>query len=124
MEDWTALYTTSEKIKRLDIEIKDISTAETVIWPAGCLKGKVVSYMITYDVAITVANAVITGNVSGGTDFMSQTIDTADSAGVIKKGFPEANNVLTIDDTIQISTDGASTTASRATVSIFIMPDL
>jgi hypothetical protein len=122
--DWSAFYTTSEKLKRLDIEIKDISTAETVIWPIGCLGGMVVAYMITYDVAITVADAEITANISGGDDFMTQAIDTDDDAGTIKKGFVTENNTFTIADNLQVSTNGLSTTASRCTVSFFIMPDL
>ena len=119
----TDLYTTVGKYILLQIEIKDISNAETVIVPAPCV-GEVKAWRITYDTQVSVADAEITGNVSAGTDFMTQAILAADAAGVIKAGFATANNAMDLTDNIQISTDGASTTASRCTIHLYILPDV
>ena len=103
----------------LNAEILDISSAASswVVTPWACTIDKIYTVI---DTAITVGDATITAEI-GGTlvTGSSITIATAGSAaGDVDSSTPSAANVLTAGQAVEIITDGGSTDASKAQVTL------
>ena len=101
----------------LMIEIPDVSTADTVLVPLpfACTLTKATSILHT---AITGANSILTFiNSTGPTSIGTITVTQSGSAeGDIDTLTPVANNAFTAGTYLKVTTDGASSTASRVTV--------
>ena len=103
----------------LTAQIADISTAgSTFIVMPGCT---VTNIWTVIDNAISVANAAITTENNAGTALTNGAITITQSgsaAGDIDTCAPSANNVFTEGQKLEIITDGGSTTACLARVTI------
>jgi hypothetical protein len=110
--DGTSVYIDFDNTLWLQGEITDVSTASSsfICAPAGVITqvGGVL------DTAITVASAVVTFELAGvAVTGATLTFTTAMAAGNRVVATPTALNVLTSAATIEIVSDGGSTTASR-----------
>lgn len=102
-------------------EIADISTASQIYIPIPD-GGKVVKIMSVIDNAISVADATLTAKI-GGTAVTGGTITVAYSgsaAGDVDTCSPTAANTVTEGGSLEIETDGGSTTACRAGITVII----
>lgn len=101
--------------------IPDISTAQSVFVVAPHA-GDIAIWYSVIDNAITVGDAALTLEI-GGTLVTGSGITVAQSgsaAGDVDSASPSAANTVTAGQAIEIITDGGSTDACRATVSIVI----
>lgn len=101
--------------------IPDISTAQSV-FVASPLAGRVEQIYVTLHGAITVANSIVTAELAGvPMTGLSITITQAGSAaGSVFSGTPSAANTVAAGQAIEIITDGGSTTAIVADVTLLI----
>ena len=105
----------------LTCNIPDISTADSVFIAAPD-NGEVTKVFTTIANAITVANATITPKI-GGVAMTNGAVTiayTGSAAGDVDTSAPSAANSVTEGQSIEIATDGGSTTACQATVTVVI----
>lgn len=102
-------------------QFTDISTASSE-WVASPMAGKVIGIYVTLHGAITVANSTVTAEIAGvPLTGLSITITQAGSAaGSTFSGTPSGANAIAAGQALEIITDGASTTAAVATVTVLI----
>jgi hypothetical protein len=102
-------------------QFTDISTASSE-WVASPMAGKVIGIYVTLHGAITTANATVTAEIGGvALSGLSITITQAGSAaGSTFSGTPSGNNTIAAGQALEIISDGASSTAVVATVSVLI----
>jgi hypothetical protein len=105
----------------LSTQFADISTAASVFVPSP-MAGKVVGVYVTLHNAITVANSTVTAEIAGVLlTGLSITITQAGSvAGSTFSGTPSGANTIAAGQALEIITDGGSTTAVIADVTILI----
>lgn len=106
--------------KYLTVRIADVSTAETV-YVAVPAQAEVVKVYSALGAAITTADAVLTVSkngtaMTGGTI----TIAAASSAGAIDSCEPSAGHQVDAGDYISVATDGGSTGAAPAIITIVL----
>ena len=101
--------------------IDDISTAQSD-WVVAPYAGTVTKIYSVIDAAITVADATLSFEI-GGTAMTSGNItvtQAGSAAGDVDSSTPSANNTVTAGQAIELITDGGSTTASKATITLVI----
>jgi hypothetical protein len=106
-------------------QIEDVSTPQSD-WVVSPVAGKITKWWTVIDAAITGADAALTLEI-GGTLVTGSGITIANSgsaAGDVDTATPSAANTVTAGGAIEIITDGASSTASKATVVLEITPTL
>lgn len=105
----------------LTVRIPDISTADSV-WVATPLAGKLIGVFVTLDAAITVANSNVSVEIAGVSVTPTSLVITqaASAPGSTFSMTVTANNTLTAGQVLEVITDGASTTASEAVVTLLI----
>lgn len=105
----------------LNCDFTDISNAES-IFVVCPIAGVISSVHVVLHNAITVANSIVTGKIAGvAIGGLSITITQAGSAaGSTFSGTPSSANTVTAGQAIEIISDGGSTTACRATVTILM----
>lgn len=105
----------------LTTRIDDISTASSV-WAVSPIAGDVIGIYVVLHNAITVADAVVTAELNGvAMSGLSITCAyTGSAAGSTFSGTPSGSNTVSSGDAIEIITDGGSTTACKADVTIMI----
>ena len=119
----TALSASAAELNQYSVEcvIPDISTAGSFFVTAPHA-GDIAIWYSTIDNAITVGDATLTLEI-GGTLVTGSSITVAQSgsaAGDVDSASPSAANTVTAGQAIEVITDGGSTTACRATVTIVI----
>ncbi len=102
-------------------ELDDISTASTCYVACPC-EGKVVKVMSVIHGAITVADAALTPkingtNMTGGGITVTQ---SGSAAGDVDSSEPTAANDAQEGDSLEVTTDGGSTTARRCTITFIV----
>ena len=105
----------------LNVSIPDISTAGSY-YVANPLVGDIYKIYVVLDNAITVADAIVTAEI-GGVAVTGSSITCAYSgsaAGSVFSSTPSGANTVTAGGAIEIITDGGSTTACRANVTILM----
>lgn len=102
-------------------QFTDISTASSE-WVASPMAGKVIGIYVTLHGAITTANSTVTAEIGGvALTGLSITITQAGSAaGSTFSGTPSGNNTIAAGQALRIISDGASSTAAVATVTVLI----
>jgi hypothetical protein len=105
----------------LSTRFADISTAAS-IWVPSPMAGKVVGIYVTLHNGVTVANSVVTAEINGvALSGLSITITQAGSvAGSTFFGTPSGANTIASGQALEIITDGGSTTAAIADVTVLI----
>jgi len=120
---WNDIVTPLKAANRIAVvtRIEDISTAASV-FVASPMAGDVIGIYVTLQGAITVANSTVTAEINGvAMSGLSITITQAGSAaGSTFSGTPSGNNAVAAGQAIEIITDGGSTTAIVAYVTILI----
>lgn len=109
--------------KFLTATIDDVSTAGQIYVAPG-FRGKIVKAYSVLNGAITGADAGLTLKISG-TAVTGGTITIANAssaAGDLDSCTPTGANTFTADDVIEIETDGASTNAVAATITLELAP--
>jgi hypothetical protein len=110
--DGTDVYIDFDRQLWLQGQITDVSTASSSF--INCPAGVITQVGGCLDTAITVASAVITFELATvAITSASLTFTTAMAAGAAVLATPTALNILTSAGTIEIVSDGGSTTASR-----------
>src|SRR3990167_2231401 len=107
----------------LNVDMTDVSTAASVwvVAPVACTYTKMWSVI---SAAITSADAIITTEI-GGTLVTAGGMTIANSgsaAGDVDTATPTGANTLTAGQALEIITDGASSTTSRATFTVELTP--
>lgn len=99
--------------------IPDISTAASVFIPAP-ITGTVSKIFVTLNNAITVADSTVTAEINGVamTGLSITCAYTGSAAGTTFSGTPSGNNTVVEGGAIEIITDGLSTTACVANVTL------
>ncbi len=105
----------------LNVEIPDISTAASV-WVVAPLAGVIEAVYTVIDTAITTGDAIITLELSGTlvTGSSITIANAASAAGDVDSASPSALNVVAAGGAIEVITDGGSTVASKANVTLLI----
>ncbi len=120
---WSNVLTSVKNANKetLNVSIADISTADSV-FVVSPIAGVITSIHVVLHNAITVANSVVTAKIAGvAVGGLSITITQAGSAaGSTFSGTPSSANTVTAGQAIEIITDGGSTTACQATVTILV----
>ena len=103
------------------VSIPDVSTASSN-WIVSPVTGDITNIYSVVDTAITVADATLSFELAGtavtGGDITIAF--TGAAAGDVDSSTPSALNSVTAGDAIEVITDGGSTTASKATVTLVI----
>lgn len=109
-------------IMPLTTQFTNISGGASSCWVVSPISGKITGIQIVLNNGITVANAAITVKINGVLVTNSTiTVTQAGSvAGSVFASTPTANNTVAALGPIQILSDGASTTACTATVTILM----
>lgn len=100
--------------------IDDVSTSGLIYiaMPFDCTVEEVYSVLGN---AITVADATVTCRNHGGTSMGTLTISYSGSAaGDVDQLTPASNNTFSVGEHMSIETDGASTTASKLYLTVFV----
>ena len=102
-------------------QFTDISTASSE-WVASPMAGKVIAIYVTLHNGITGTNSTVTAEINGvALSGLSITITQAGStAGSTFSGVPSGNNTIAAGQALEIISDGASSTATVATVTVLI----
>jgi hypothetical protein len=102
-------------------QFTDISTASSE-WVASPMAGKVIAIYITLHNGITGSNDIVTAEINGvPLSGLSITITQAGSAaGSTFSGTPSGNNTIAAGQALEIISNGASGTATVATVTVLI----
>lgn len=109
--------------KFLTGEIDDISTAGQIFIMPG-FRCKVKKIWSVLNGAITTGDAVLTSKI-GGTAITGGAITVANAssaAGDVDTASPTAANIVPVDTPIEIETDGGSTNAVKAFITIEVEP--
>jgi hypothetical protein len=111
----------NRNLSPLTVRIPDISTAKSV-WVVNPILGKIYKIYVTIDTAITVADATVTAEIAGVlvTGSSITVAFTGSAAGSTFSSTPSGANTVSAGQAIEIITDGGSTTASEATVTILM----
>lgn len=110
----------------LNCHLENISDATPSAFVVAPKAGKITKITSIIDTAIATANAVITVNVEGATADVTNTLTiehTGSAAGDIDTVIPNDNNVVGAGKYIKLTSDGSSTTASKAVFTIEISPN-
>lgn len=101
--------------------IPDISTASSIFIPNAIL-GNISKIYITLQTGITVADAIVTAEIGGVlvTGSSATIAYTGSVAGSTFSSTPSGLNTVAAGGTVEIITDGASTTAAEAIVCILM----
>ena len=105
----------------VNVSIPDISTADSV-WVVSPIAGTISKIYTVIDTTITTGNATITAEI-GGTLVTDSSITIAFSGsvpGTVDSSTPSAANTVTAGGAVEVITDGGSTVASKATVTLEI----
>ena len=120
---WTDIISPLKAANRIALTTRfaDISTAASV-FVASPMAGTVIGIYVTLHGAITVANSTVTAKIAGvAMSGVSITVAYSGSAGgSVFSGEPTGNNTVAAGQAIEILTDGGSTTAMAADVTILI----
>lgn len=105
----------------LTTRLEDISTPASV-FVASPMAGRVVGVYVALHGAITSADAVVTAEINGvGISGVSITVAHSGSGpGSTFSGTPSGSNSLSAGQAIEVITDGGSTTAAAADVTLLI----
>jgi hypothetical protein len=105
----------------IQCEIEDISTAQSD-WVVAPHAGDIIGIWSVIDTAITVADAALTFEIGGTavTDGGITVAFTGSAAGTVDSSTPSAANALTAGQALECITDGGSTDASKAEISILV----
>ena len=107
--------------RSVQVELDDISTASSayVVCPFAGTVTKIHSVLHS---AITVADSALTTAINGTaiTNGNWVVAFTASAAGDVDSATPTAANTVAIGDALRVTTDGASTTAARLTITFTI----
>lgn len=103
-------------------QFTNLSAAASSIWLPMTTAGKITAVYVTLQNAITVANATVTVKIAGVTATGgSITVTQAGSAaGSIFSCTPSAANTVTAGSALEIHSDGGSTTACVAYVTVLV----
>jgi len=119
MLDTSSIFDTNKQA--LQAILADVSTAEAVFIPIP-FDCTVENIYITYENAITAANAVLTFSDNSNTSMGTSTYDyTTSSAGFTTSMAPVTNNSFTAGQKMKLATDGASTGAGRVWITIELL---
>lgn len=101
--------------------IEDVSTAQSD-WVVAPHAGDIVAIYSVIDAAITVADAVLSFEIGGTavTDGGITIANAGSAAGTVDSSTPSAANALTAGEALECITDGGSTTASKAVISVVV----
>ena len=105
----------------LNVSIPDISTAGSY-FVANPIAGKIYKAYVTIDNAITVADSVVSFEILGVavTGGNIACAFTGSAAGTVFNSTPSGLNTVAAGGSIEVITDGASTTACRADVTLLM----
>jgi len=121
--DWTNIIAdvNNANYTTLTVEIPDVSTAGSY-FVVNPILGDIYKIYVCIDNAITVANATVSAKISGvAVSGSSVTVAYSGSAaGSVFSATPSGANTVATGGAIEILTDGASTTAARAMVTIVV----
>lgn len=104
------------------VNMVDISTASSAFF-APAFRGKIVGAYVTIANAITGADSALTGKINGTaiTGFTGTAANSGSAAGtVFTMGTPTALNIVAAGDTVELISDGASSTAAVATWTVIV----
>lgn len=104
------------------VTMADISTASSVFFSPG-FRGKIVAAFVTIQNAITGSDSALSGKINGTaiTGFTGTAAVSGSAAGtVFTMGTPTAANVVAAGDTVELITDGASSTTAIATWTVVL----
>lgn len=120
---WTNIIADVNNANRVILtrRIPDVSTAGSY-FVTNPILGDIIKMYITIDNAITVADATVTLEIGGVlvTGSSCTVAFTGSAAGSVFSSTPSANNTVAAGGSIEIITDGGSTTACEATVTLVI----
>ncbi len=103
----------------LTAEITDVSTAGQV-YIAAPDNGRVIKVFSALNGAITSADATLTVKTPEGTAGTITIAQSGSAAGVIDTLEPTTNNYVNEGEAIEVETDGGSSTAAKAVVTVVI----
>lgn len=105
----------------LNVSIPDVSSPGSY-FVASPIIGKIAAIYVTLDNAITVANAIVSAKINGvAVTGSSITVTfTGSAAGSVYSSTPSGANTINQGNSIEILTDGGSTTTARANVTIWL----
>lgn len=105
----------------LNVSIPDISTAGSY-FVANPIFGTIAQILVTLDNAITLANSIVTAKINGVavTGSAVTVTFTGSAPGSVYTATPSGANTVTANNSIEILTDGGSTTTARANVTILM----
>ena len=105
----------------LQVSIPDVSTAGSY-YVASPILGKIVGIYAVLDNAITAANATITAKINrvAVTGSPISVVHATSGAGVVYSSTPSGANTVSQGGSIEILTDGGSTTAAHTNVTIML----
>ena len=112
------------KTKLITVKIPDISSASSV-WVVPGFACTVVKISSVIDGAIITVDAVLDPQI-GGTSITDGGITIAFSgsaAGIVDQSTPSAANAVAANEAIEIATNGASTNAVAAVITVEVLPD-
>jgi hypothetical protein len=103
-------------VRRVYAHMPDVSTAGSAFVPAP-FRGRIIKMGSVISVAITVADAAITGKIAGTaiTGGAWTIAFTGAAAGDLDTAIPTGANLVNEDDVIEFASDGGSTTTSPTT---------
>ena len=103
----------------LTVEVPDVSTTDSAGYVIAPDAGKIVkAYSVTN--ATTTGTAVLTLSVDGGTDVTQTITIAAGAAGVMDSCVPADNNAVLHGSVIKVISNGGSTNAALARVTLVI----
>lgn len=105
----------------LTVRIPDISTADSV-WVVNPILGDIYKVYVTLDGTVSTANSIVTLEIGGVlVTGSSVTVTAAGSvAGSVFSATPSGTNTVAAGGVIEVITDGGSTNAVEATVTILM----
>lgn len=103
----------------LTAEIPDVSTAGQV-YIAVPDNGKVIKVFSALNGAISTADATLTVKTPEGTAGTITIAQSGSAAGDVDTLEPTTNNYVNEGEVIEVETDGASSTAAKATVTVIV----
>lgn len=120
---WTNILSTvkNRNYMTLNVSIPDISTAGSYYVPNPIL-GKIYKVFVSLDNAITVADSTVSLEINGvavsGGNITVAYVGSA--AGSVFSSTPSGSNTVSAGGSIEVITDGGSTTTCRANVTILM----
>jgi len=116
-------WTAHDNFVYLNLHIADISTASSS-WVVAPTAGNITKIYTIIDTAITTGDATITAKINTVlvTNSAITISQSGSAAGDVDSSSPSAARTVVAGDKIEILTDGGSTVASKAVVTVVIVP--